>query len=87
MSFRINQYKEKKTAKVIPTTKSHTSSKVSIDRPLPRAPAPGNFNVNYTTLEVRIPNYTFGKAIELAGAGGLIAVCLGKRCLPNAGVF
>ncbi|KAI7874264.1 uncharacterized protein EV154DRAFT_486946 [Mucor mucedo] len=80
MTFhRINQYKEKKAGKVMPTAKSHTSSKISIDRPLPRAPAPGNFNVNYTTLEVRIPNYTFGKAKELAGAGGLIAVCLGKR--------
>jgi len=58
---------------------SNTNSKSLLDQPLPRAPPPGNFNVNYDTFEVRIPNYIFGKAIELAGAGGLMAVCVGKR--------
>lgn len=54
-------------------------SKSTLERPLPRAPPPGNFNINYNTFEVKIPNYTFGRAIELVGAGGLIAVCIGKR--------
>jgi hypothetical protein len=49
--------------------------KSTLDRPLP----PGNVNINYNTFEVRIPNYIFGKAVELAGAGGLIGVCIGKR--------
>lgn len=60
---------------------NNTKSKSSLDRPLPRAPPPGNFNVNYDIFEVRIPNYIFGKAIELAGAGGLMAVSVGKRYL------
>lgn len=60
---------------------NNTKSKSPLDRPLPRAPPPGNFNVNYDTFEVRIPNYIFGKAIELAGAGGLMAVSVGKRYL------
>ncbi|GAA5806716.1 hypothetical protein MFLAVUS_000064 [Mucor flavus] len=92
MSFhRLNQYKEKKT---IPnlinsntppanTKSTKSTNKSSTDRPLPRTSPPGNFNVNYDTLEIRIPNYTFGKAIELAGAGGLIAVSLGKRNTDN----
>lgn len=93
MSFRrLNQYTEKKNPGKLnnnsntqttnnnnksPKSTNNKSSKA--DRPLPRATTPGNFNVNYDTLEIRIPNYTFGKAIELAGAGGLIAVSLGKR--------
>jgi hypothetical protein len=57
----------------------HKKKRAPIDGPLPRAPHPGNFNINYSTFEVRIPNYTFRKAIELAGAGGLLAVSLGIR--------
>ncbi|KAI8980390.1 hypothetical protein BDB01DRAFT_851685 [Pilobolus umbonatus] len=48
-----------------------------------RAPAPGNFNVNCDTYVLNIPNYTFGKAIELAGAGSLIAISMGKRISDN----
>jgi hypothetical protein len=58
--------------------------KSNLDRPLPRAPPPGNFNINYDAFEVRIPNYTFGKAVELAGAGGLIAISIGKRYFTNS---
>jgi hypothetical protein len=60
---------------------NNKKSKSPLDRLLPRAPPPGNFNINYDTFEVRIPNYIFGKAIELAGAGGLMAVSVGKRYL------
>lgn len=86
---RLNKYKD------IPSVKSSTNknsssnesktksinkkSKSITDRPLPRTLPPGNFNIDYTTFDVKIPNYTFGKAIELAGAGGLIAVSLGRR--------
>lgn len=92
MSFhRLNQYKEKKTIPILinsntppaNTKSTKSTNKSSTDRPLPRTSPPGNFNVNYDTLEIRIPNYTFGKAIELAGAGGLIAVSLGKRYKKN----
>ncbi|KAF1803065.1 hypothetical protein FB192DRAFT_1421030 [Mucor lusitanicus] len=63
--------------------KYSSPSSASPNRPLPRAPPPGNFNVNYDTFQVRIPNYVFGKAIELAGAGGLMAVSVGKRIKDN----
>lgn len=61
--------------------KNSKKSKLATDRPLPRAIPQGNFNIDYTTFEVKIPNYVFGKAIELAGAGGLIAISLGRRCV------
>lgn len=95
MSFyRLDKYKDKTKSTTITndnvtsspnnnnkrrTTTTTTSMKTPIDRSLPRAPPPGNFNVNYNTFEVKIPNYTFGKAIKLAGAGGLLAVSLGIR--------
>ncbi|CEP16554.1 hypothetical protein [Parasitella parasitica] len=59
-----------------------SSKEKSLKRSSQTSP-PGNFNVNYDTFEVRIPNYTFGRAIELAGAGGLMAVCVGKRIKDN----
>lgn len=59
---------------------NHKNNKISTrDRSLTKAPPSGNFNVNYNTFDIKIPNYTFGKAIELSGAGGLIAVSVGKR--------
>lgn len=62
--------------------KNTKKSKQTTDRPLPRGAFPqGNFDIDYTTFEVEIPNYVFGKAIELAGAGGLIAISLGRRCV------
>ncbi|RCI03442.1 hypothetical protein CU098_009048, partial [Rhizopus stolonifer] len=54
-----------------------------MDRPLPRAPPPGNFDIDYDSFEIKIPNYAFGKAVELVGAGGLIAVSIGKRLKDN----
>lgn len=71
----INQ-KDKKSKRL---SNPKNNSKSTLDRPPPRALPPGNFNISYETFEVRIPNYIFGKAVELAGAGGLIAISIGKR--------
>ncbi|KAI9243547.1 hypothetical protein BDA99DRAFT_530153 [Phascolomyces articulosus] len=57
--------------------KRHTSSQ--LDRLLSRAPPQANFNVNYDTYNILIPNYTFGKATLLPGSGGLMAIAIGKR--------
>lgn len=43
----------------------------------------GNFDINYDTFELKIPNYLFAKPIELDGAGSLIAISLGKRYPPK----
>ena len=57
--------------------KRHTSSQ--LDRLLSRAPPQANFNVNYDTYNILIPNYTFGKPTLLPGSGGHIAFANGKR--------
>ncbi|KAI8145982.1 hypothetical protein BJV82DRAFT_31161 [Fennellomyces sp. T-0311] len=57
--------------------KRHTSQ--NLDRLLSRAPPQANFNVNYDTYNVLIPNYTFGKPTLLPGSGGLMAIAIGKR--------
>lgn len=79
MSFHIlNQYPKKEKISKKRKSKHSKRRKASkaITRPLPPS---GNFNINYNTFDIRIPNYTFGKAIELSGAGGLIAVSVGRR--------
>ncbi|KAI8372185.1 hypothetical protein BD560DRAFT_434473 [Blakeslea trispora] len=65
------------------STKDKRPKKSILDRPLSRALPQGNYYIDYTNFEINIPNYTFGKAIELAGAGGLIAVSIGKRNKDN----
>lgn len=45
----------------------------------PHRNSSGNFDINYDTFELKIPNYIFAKPVELNGAGSLIAISLGKR--------
>ncbi|CAO3682903.1 unnamed protein product [Rhizopus stolonifer] len=47
----------------------------------------GNFDINYDTFELKIPNYLFAKPIELYGAGSLIAISIGKRLIDNKPVL
>ncbi|KAI9489290.1 hypothetical protein BDB00DRAFT_843739 [Zychaea mexicana] len=58
------------------SNKRHTSQ---LERLLSRAPPQANFNVNYDTYTILIPNYTFGKPTLLPGSGGLMAIAIGKR--------
>lgn len=85
MSFHIlNQYsnKDKVSKKRKSNKHKNTKASKSNSRLLPRAPLQGNFNINYNTFDIKIPNFTFCKAIELTGAGGLIAVSVGRRLAP-----
>ncbi|KAI7857581.1 hypothetical protein BDC45DRAFT_566037 [Circinella umbellata] len=67
------------------SNKRHTSSQ--LDRLLSRAPPQANFNVNYDTYNILIPNYTFGKPTLLPGSGGHIAFANGKRLNDNLPVL
>ncbi|KAI9486524.1 MAG: hypothetical protein EXX96DRAFT_549376 [Benjaminiella poitrasii] len=83
-SFHIlKKSKKSNTSSNIKSTNKNTKYSTLLDRPLPKVLPPGNFNINYETYKVKIPNYTFGRAIELADAGGLIAVSVGKRNKDN----